>query len=225
MKVYFGRNPMRNKFLIAASLLAASVTAAPAATLFAVDGPDGPGSPAIGPFVTDDGAAQTFTLANSLTNVSFGFDLFCLSTCGGSLQLISGDMSLSASVGQFVTEVAFSGVAGANAALSGLSLAAGQYTLIMSMTAGAGIWYSTDAPVFTGSGVGVANEFKVLGSLDPNYLARSPTTTVVGEMLKFSIDGTVSGGGPVGYVPLPASAPLMLAAIAVIGGLARRRRR
>lgn len=223
--------PMISKFLIASFLLATSVTATSAATVFNVtsDPLDQTGT-AVGPFLGPDdpgGVAQVFTLTEALSDVSFGIDLFC-GSCSGQLMLISGLMAPGAFPSDYaVRPVAdFTGAAGADAALSGLDLVAGQYTLMMSITGGGAIWYGTDTPVFSGSGVSLADEYLVLTELSDVYLPRSPTSSVSGEVLKFSISGTKigdSGGDPVAAVPLPASAPLMLAAIAAIGLIRRRR--
>lgn len=198
-------------------------SAASAATIFNVDGPND-GSASIGENLLDKGASQSFTALQDLTNVSFGFDLSCFS-CGGEILLITGKPMNDTAASQQVTSASFSGFQGAQEALSGISLEAGtMYSVIMSMTTGNGIWRGTQSPTFQGAGLlSTESDHLALTALDQNFLPWSPTRSDAGT-LKFSISADASDEDIVSEVPLPASVGFLLFGLAGFGALRSLRR-
>lgn len=208
---------MRIKTLALSLALAALTSAAQAATVFNIDGPNF-GSTAIGSGQTHGGVAQTFEVTQKLENVDFTFEGFCIG-CAGEVQLITGLMGPTASVTQRFIETTYSGFSGLNAALSGITLDTGIHTLIISMTSGDGVVRATNAPVFTGSGISVTADYLRIPTIDPNALFLSQSATVTGSTLKFTISGDMAA------VPLPASALLLIGGVAGLGFVRGRRRR
>lgn len=213
---------MRIRTLALGLALAVSASVTQAATLFSLDGPDF-GSTAIGAGQTNDAVAQRFEVTEKLENVDFTFDGFCLG-CAGEVQLITGLMGPTASVTQRFIETTYAGIAGLNAALSGITLETGIYTMIISMTQGDGVVRATNAPVFTGSGVSVTADYLRVPTINPNALFLSENTPVTGSQLQFTISGDLPSAPPVTPVPLPASALLLIGGVAGLG-LVRNRRR
>ncbi len=199
-------------------------SAASAATIFNIDGPDD-GSASFGENLSEKGASQSFTALQDLTNVSFGFDLRCLS-CGGEIWLITGKPMNDAIISQRVSRASFNGFQGAQEALSGINLEAGtMYSLIMSMTTGNGIWRGTKSPSNEGAGILTAeSDHLALTALDPNFLPWSPTRSDAGT-LKFSISSVASGPIDVPAVPLPASVGFLLFGLSGFGALRALRRK
>lgn len=203
---------------LAAAVLWIGSTAS-AATVFSVDGPVG-GSAAIGENFLDKGASQSFSVLQDLDNVSFGFDLRCLS-CGGEIWLITDRPRIDATIFQQVAQATFSGFEEAQTALSGLSLNAGTvYSLIMSVDTGNAIWRGSQAPTFLGSDtIAAESDHLLLTALDPNFLPWSPTKTASGT-LKFSISTD-----DVPAVPLPASVGFLIVGLVGFGALRKLHRR
>lgn len=207
---------MRIRILALVLAFATFASVAQAATVFNIDGTNNASIP-IGTGAPDDGVAQTFEVTERLENVDFSFEVFCLG-CAGEVQLITGLMGPTASVTQRFIETTYTGAAGLNSALSGITLEAGYYTLIISMTSGDGTIRATDSPIYTGSGVSVTSDYLRISTIDPNALFLSQTSSVPGAQLKFTISDNMPA------VPLPASAFLLIMGCAAFGAVRARRR-
>lgn len=219
MHIHRSEIAMRLKPLIIGLALALAAGPGQASTLFQVDGDRSSTAP-IGSGAPDKGAAQTFEVAQTIENVGFAVDLTCFS-CEGELWLISGRMSPTATIFQQVASASYSGWSGAQSALTGLTLVPDTYTLILTMTTGNGGWQGTTAPTITGNVIAAESGYSVLSSIDPNFVPWSSTRPVSGATLKFTVTGNVVGG----TIPLPASLPLLFAAIAGLGLVRRGRAR
>ena len=210
---------MRLKALIVGLAFVLAAGPGQAATLFSVDGvesgftPLGSGSP-------HGGVAQVFEVAEPLTNVGFSFEMTCYD-CTGGLWLITGEMSENALGRHVVSSRTFEDLNGAQSALSDLTLSPGIYTLIMTMTDGQGGWQALTAPSITGNVITPQSGYlEFVGDADPNFVPWSNTAAVSGKMLKFTVTGYVAAAP----VPLPASLPLLLVALAGLGLIRRRGR-
>lgn len=141
--------------LVGATLLtstAGSVALATPISLLTVSGPGNTGQT----ISVDQGAAVSFTFDQSYTDVAISADLVCIA-CDGALYLMNGAIGPAATVANLVTGAFFDVGSSVDPLLSGLSLDAGEYFLIVAITtAGGAAWVGSDPFVFTAApGVGM----------------------------------------------------------------------
>ena len=174
------------------------------------------------------GVAQSFTMAETLTDVRIGFDMFCLGACDASIYLINGLPGPGATVSQYEIDRDFSGEGNFSYLLVPSSNgwntldADVTYTLVLSMTAGNGFWQSVRDPVGSGEEATLGGAFLIAGIADFD-LGFPPGSTFepwTGDTPQFFITGTADR--PAAAIPLPASLPLLLGALGLL--LIRRRR-
>ncbi len=209
---------MQLKAILTIAVLALTTSVASAATVSSVLGVSGPAdrSTPLGVGLPDVGVAQTFTTNRDLTNASFDFEVQCL-LCAGELWLIEGQMSRSVLNRNVVARESYSGSSEIQSALSGLSFAAGQYTIIMTMTTGQGLWRATETPKLTGTAGIFETGSRSFSKIDPNFLPWSSTTFLANQTLLFNI----GADAPVSPVPLPASAGFLLLGLLGMAGMGR----
>lgn len=167
----------------------------------------------------DQAIAAQFTLGKSYSNVAISADLTCVG-CQGAIYLMQGQIGPGATLANFVTGETFNVSSGVSPLLSGLTLGAGDYFLIVSITTSGAGWTASDPATIT-SAPGV--------SAGPDYFASSINVSIPYESnflviqsasdLMFSI--TADSG--TGSAPEPGT--LGLFALSILGMIAARRRR
>ncbi|WP_162914536.1 hypothetical protein [Desertibaculum subflavum] len=212
-----------------AAALALLAPSASAATILSVSGGDGSTGFLVGPAAPRQVFAASFTLGNNYDNVEIAADIFCIS-CVGSIFLHRNEIGATASIGDIVTGYAidtsvtpFGSATGSFPLLSGLSLAADDYFVILALTDGTGFWSSAPVPTTTadpGNSVGFHFEAD-----DPSGVTALSDFSIIlgGERAHLSVDGTLADTGPPGTaIPLPGGLPLLLAALGIFVLLRRR---
>lgn len=213
--------PFAPKHLVAALIGAVLTLPAAAATItVSVDGAAS-GGPVLGEG-NAPGVAQSFTMGQTIVVDSIGFDLFCLTACTGNVYLINGLPGPGLSFSQYEIDRSFAGVGnftfllepffnGWNTLTEGTT-----YTLVLSLLTGNGFWYSVRDPVVSGGDL-TLGDAQVIDRIDDFDLGLPPNsvfTPWTADTPRFVITGSLASAAE---VPLPASLPLLAAALGLLG--------
>lgn len=171
-------------------------------------------------------AAASFTVNQDIDNASLGMSLYC-QDCAGEVWLISQAPAPDVPGRALEALELFTGPAGRTTSfdlsgiLSGLTLFAGTtYTMILEITSGSAGWLSSYSPSYDPTYVTPGTNY-ISRPANIAFPANYPYADLAGlgyAPLLYSVSGTPA----VAPVPLPASAALMLAGLAVLGALRRR---
>jgi hypothetical protein len=211
--------PHRGKALVISVMAALGLIAiAPQAALAApVTLLDVTGTGATGQFIgLDQGAAVSFTLDKAYSNVAISADLICIG-CDGEVILMQGLIGPTATLANLVTGDFFDSSSPVDPLLSGLSLGAGTYFVIVAMTdSGSAGWTGSDPfTLSTVSGVTMGLDY-FASDLDSSAAFKSAFSPIASSAaLHFTVtaessssgDGGASSGGT--EVPEPAGLTLL----------------
>lgn len=159
-----------------------------------------------------EAAAVGFTLGQDYNDVAIGAELFCVA-CQGNLYLMRGLIGPSSDLINFVAGEVFDVSSPIDPLLDGLDLVAGNYFLVLAITAGGAGWNGSDPPdIDTAAGSNIGLNF-FADTLDtPGY--KSDFEVILSSAgLHFTV--TANDDSPID-LPAPPTAALMLAGLAPI---------
>lgn len=167
----------------------------------------------LGPTAQYFGAGVVFELREDLRNVAMTLDINCLlPPCGGEIFLTRGDVIDGINIASLEDGAVFTGGGRQTFFGDGLNLAAGVYSLSLSMREGFGGWWGTTAPAYGGDGSvsylrdGFTTSFNNGFPPDALWVANDTYDTGL----------TITADAPVSPVPLPAGVFLLASAIGIL---------
>src|SRR5688572_30591466 len=126
----------------------------------------------------DQAAAVSFTLDDAYDDVVISADLLCVG-CIGEILLMKGLIGPAATLANFVTGAAFDVTSGVDPLMTGLSLGAGDYFLIVAMTDHGGVAWTGSDPASIQSAAGVTMGLNYFAAdLDDSVAFRSVFTPI-----------------------------------------------
>lgn len=196
--------------LIATSLFTLSYTGtAQAVTIVDVSGAGDTG------LTIDDGeaAAISFTLSQDATNVSIDIEALCIG-CTGGYWLNTNAIGPTSSFADTLFGVAFDNTTRVAPLFSGLSLAAGDYFVVLSIDTGFALWTGSTSPTVTEHPNGT-RQLDFFASSAGAWAPMSDFSVEFGKGLDFNVSGT--------FVPEPGSGLLLGMGIIALALRSRRR--
>jgi hypothetical protein len=168
----------------------------------------------------DQGAVVSFTLDQAYTNVAISADLICVG-CLGEVVLMRDLIGPTSTLANFVTGDFFDPTSSVDPLLSGLSLSAGTYFLIVAITDSGGAVWTGSEPFDLTAAPGVTMGLNFFAQdVDDSVSYKSPFSTIPSSA---GLHFTVVGETRETSVPEPAVMTLLL--LAGAGVIQQRRRR
>lgn len=164
-------------------------------------------------------AAVSFSLDQAYSNLSISADILCVS-CVGSVTLMMNRIGPTATLLDFIGGDFLDPGSSVSPLLSGLSLEAGDYFLILAITETGASWIGSTAPIIS-TATGVTHGFDYVATSFNQPVPFQSTFQLIGgtSALRFSVNGDAA----VSAVPEPTAASLF--ALGLFGlALSRRRR-
>jgi hypothetical protein len=156
--------------------------------------------------------AVGFTLGQDYTDVAIGAELFCVG-CQGSIFLMRGLIGPTSGLVNFVAGEVFDVGSTVDPLLDGLDLVAGNYFLVLAITAGGAGWNGSDPPAIDAAAGSVAGLNFFADTLDTPAYTSDFAVILSSAGLHFTV--TANDDSPID-LPAPPTAALMLAGLAAI---------
>lgn len=176
----------------------------------------------------NEAIAAEFTLGQSYSDVAISADLSCVG-CTGGVYLMQNAIGPTASLADLITASAFNANSSVSPLLSGLSLSAGDYFVVVSIsTTGAGWVASNPATITSVAGVSAGGDYfsSAINQNEPYASDFSAIDSPAALMFTVTAANSSSGGGSSGGgTPVPEPSCLGLVALALGFASAARWRR
>ena len=206
------------KHTLAALLIAIAPLATPSdaatitTTALDVTGPQD-GIFSLGPNAQYFGAGVVFELTEDLNNVAMTIELTCLlPPCSGEVFVTRGDVIDGINIAALEDGATFSGGGIQSFFWEGLNLAAGVYSLSLSMRDGFGGWWGTTAPSFGGDGTVTYLRDGFMTSFNNGFPPAA--LWITNEIYQTGL--TITADAPAAPVPLPAGVILLVSALGLL---------
>lgn len=206
---------MRNVFLGTILSVISVAGTAQGATVLSVEGPQD-GIFSLGPTAQYYGAGVVFEVNEDLSNVGMTIDLTCLlPPCSGEIFLTRNDVIDGINIASLEDAAVFSGSGTQSFFGQALNLAAGIYSLSLSMREGFGGWWGTTQPDVQGDGRVTYLRDGFLTSFDNGFPPQGSwfENDVYDTALTITADAQVPT-----EVPLPAGGLLLLSGLMLLAG-------
>ena len=166
----------------------------------------------------DQGAVVSFTLDQLYTDIAISADVICVG-CDGAIYLMKDLIGPTATLANLVTAASFDVGSAVDPLLSGLSLDAGDYFLIVAIFTGGASWLASDPFVLaTAPGVSLGLNY-FASNLDDSAPFRSPFAPIQSAAsLHFAVVGEVA------TAPEPATSTLVAVGLGLVARQRYRRR-